>query len=178
MPMDEAVNLVAATDHEADLKALVTAILDRARANGADAAEVSASEDAGLSVTVRLGELETVEFNRDRGFGITVFFGKRKGSASTSDSSRGGIEKTVAAACNIARFTEEDAHHGLADASLMARVFPNLDLDHPWTTSVADAQTMAQSAEAAARGHDPRITNSDGASVSTQRVCRVYGNSN
>jgi PmbA protein len=176
--MDDAVNLVAATDHEADLKGLVTAILDRARTNGADSAEVSASEDAGLSVTVRLGELETVEFNRDRGFGITVYFGKRKGSASTSDSSRDGIDKTVAAACNIARFTEEDAHHGLADAALMARVFPNLDLDHPWTTSVADAQTMAQAAEAAARGHDKRITNSDGASVSTQRVCRVYGNSN
>ena len=176
--MDDAVNLVTATDHEADLRALVTRILARARANGADAAEVSASEDAGLSVSVRLGELETVEFNRDRGFGITVYFGKRKGSASTSDSSRDGIEKTVAAACNIARFTEEDPHHGLADAALMARVFPNLDLDHPWTTSVADAQTMAQAAETAARGHDARITNSDGASVGTQRVCRVYGNSN
>jgi len=176
--LDDAVNLVAATEHEADLKALVSDILERARVSGADAAEVSASEDAGLSVTVRLGELENVEFNRDRGFGITVYFGKRKGSASTSDSSRDGIEATVAAACNIARFTEEDPHHGLADASLMARVFPNLDLDHPWTTSVAAAQALAQSAEAAARGHDPRITNSDGAAVGTQRVCRVYGNSN
>jgi len=176
--LDDVVNLVAATDHEADLKALVSHILERARASGADAAEVSASEDAGLSVTVRLGELETVEFNRDRGFGITVYFGKRKGSASTSDSSRDGIEATVAAACNIARFTEEDPHHGLADASRMARVFPNLDLDHPWTTSVADAQALAQTAEAAARRHDRRITNSDGASVGTQRVCRVYGNTN
>jgi len=176
--LDDAVNLVAATDHEADLKGLVTRILERARASGADAAEVSASEDAGLSVTVRLGELETVEFNRDRGFGITVYFGKRKGSASTSDSSHDGIEATVAAACNIARFTEEDPYHGLADAAKMARVFPNLDLDHPWTTSVADAQALAQAAEAAARGHDRRITNSDGASVGTQRVCRVYGNSN
>jgi PmbA protein len=84
----------------------------------------------------------------------------------------------VQAACNIARFTEEDPCHGLADRSLMARVFPDLDLDHPWTTSVADAESIALAAEAAARGHDPRIKNSDGASVGTQRVCRVYGNSN
>ena len=176
--MDDAVNLVAATDHENDLKSLVTDILRRARDNGADAAEVSASEDAGLSVAVRLGELENVEFNRDRGFGITVYFGKKKGSASTSDSTQEAVAATVQAACNIARFTEEDSCHGLADASQMARVFPNLDLDHPWTTSVADAELIAQSAEAAARGHDRRITNSDGASVGTQRFCRVYGNSN
>ncbi len=176
--MDDVVNLVAATDHESDLQSLVTEILRRARASGADAAEVSASEDAGLSVTVRLGQLENVEFNRDRGFGITVYFGKKKGSASTSDSTLEAVAATVQAACNIARFTEGDPCHGLADASLMARVFPNLDLDHPWTTSVADAQAIAQTAEAAARGYDRRITNSDGASVGTQRVCRVYGNSN
>ena len=176
--MDDVVNLVAATDHENDLKSLVTDILRRAHDSGADAAEVSASEDAGLSVTVRLGELENVEFNRDRGFGITVYFGKRKGSASTSDSTPAAVAATVQAACNIARFTEEDPCHGLADASLMARVFPNLDLDHPWTTTVADAEAIAQAAEAAARSHDRRITNSDGASVGTQRFCRVYGNSN
>lgn len=176
--MDDTVNLVAATDHESDLKSLVTDILDRARKSGADGAEVSASEDAGLSVTVRLGELETVEFNRDRGFGITVYFGKRKGSASTSDSTPAAVAATVQAACNIARFTEEDPCHGLADKSLMARVFPDLDLDHPWNTSVADAEAMARAAESAARGYDRRIKNSDGASVGTQRVCRVYGNSN
>jgi PmbA protein len=175
--MNDAVNLVAATDHESDLKSLVTDILRRARESGADAAEVSASEDAGLGVTVRLGDLETVEFNRDRGFGITVYFGKRKGSASTSDSTPDAVAATVQAACNIARFTEEDPCHGLADAELMARVFPNLDLDHPWTTTVADAEALALTAEAAARGHDRRVTNSDGASVGTQRFCRVYGNS-
>ncbi len=175
--MDDTVNLVAATDHEADLKSLVTDILAQARNNGADAAEVSASEDAGLSVTVRLSELENIEFNRDRGFGITVYFGKRKGSASTSDSTPEAVAQTVRAACNIARFTEEDPCHGLADASLMARVFPDLDLDHPWSTSVATAEAMAREAESAARGHDRRIKNTDGASVSTQRFCRVYGNS-
>ena len=175
--MDDAVNLVAATDHESDLQLLVTDILRRARESGADSAEVSANEDAGLSVTVRLGELENVEFNRDRGFGITVYFGKRKGSASTSDSTPEAVAATVRAACNIARFTEEDPCHGLADAALMAQVFPNLDLDHPWTTTVAEAEAIARAAEAEARGYDKRITNSDGASVGTQRVCRVYGNS-
>ena len=175
--MDDTVNLVAATDHEADLKALVTDILKQAREHGADAAEVSASEDAGLSVTVRLSELENVEFNRDRGFGITVYLGKRKGSASTSDSTPEAVAETVRAACNIARFTEEDPCHGLADAHLMAQVFPDLDLDHPWTTSVAVAETMARQAETVARDHDRRITNTDGASVATQRSCRVYGNS-
>ena len=159
--MDDTVNLVAATDHEAALKALVSDILKQARDNGADAAEVSASEDAGLSVTVRLSELENVEFNRDRGFGITVYVGKRKGSASTSDSTPEAVAETVRAACNIARFTEEDPCHGLADASLMAQVFPDLDLDHPWNTSVAAAETMARQAETAARDHDRRVTNTD-----------------
>lgn len=175
--MDDVVNLVTATDHENELKALVSDILDRARRSGADAAEVSASEDAGLSVTVRLGELESVEFNRDRGFGITVYVGKRKGSASTSDTTPEAVEATVLAACNIARFTEEDAFHGLADSALMARVLPALDLDHPWTPAVADVEAAAREAETAAREYDRRITNSDGASVATQRGCSVYGNS-
>jgi PmbA protein len=169
--MDDVVNLVTATDHENELKALVSDILDRARRSGADAAEVSASDDAGLSVTVRLGELESVEFNRDRGFGITVYVGKRKGSASTSDTTPEAVEATVLAACNIARFTEEDAFHGLADAVLMARVLLALDLDHPWTPAVADVEAAAREAETAARGYDKRITDSDGASVTTRLFC-------
>jgi len=174
--MHDAVNLLAATDHEAELTALVGDILSRARHCGADAAEVSASEAAGLSVTVRMGELETVEFNRDRGFGITVYIGNRKGSASTSDSTSDAIEATVLAACNIARYSEPDPYHGLADAALMARHLPPLDLDHPWSPSVADAEALALEAEAAARAFDRRITNSDGASVASQRGCAVYGN--
>jgi PmbA protein len=174
--MHDAVNLVAATDHETELKTLVGDILARARHCGADAAEVSASEAAGLSVTVRMGELETVEFNRDRGFGITVYVGQRKGSASTSDTTSDAIEATVLAACNIARYSEPDQCHGLADASLMARHLPALDLDHPWSPTVADAEALALEAEAAARAFDRRITNSDGASVASQRGCAVYGN--
>ena len=119
---------------------------------------------------------KAVEFNRDRGFGITVYVGKRKGSASTSDTTPEAVAATVQAACNIARFTEEDPCHGLADAALMARVLPELDLDHPWTPAVADAEACAREAESAAREYDRRITNSDGASVGTQRGCRVYGN--
>jgi hypothetical protein len=94
--MNDVVDLIAAGDHEAELKSLVTDILSRAKQCGADAAEVSASEDAGLGVTVRLGELESVEFNRDRGFGITVYCGKRKGSASTSDSTPEAVAATGA----------------------------------------------------------------------------------
>lgn len=174
--MNDVVDLTSATNHEDELKSLVADILTRARAHGADAAEVAASEEAGLGVTVRLGELETVEFNRDRGFGITVYVGQRKGTASTSDTTPEAIESTVSAACNIARYTESDPCHGLADARLMAQVLPALDLDHPWSPSVADVEAMAREAEASARGFDRRITNSDGASVSSQRGCSVYGN--
>ena len=164
-------------DSEAGLKNLVSEILAEARSQGASAAEVSVSEDVGLSVTVRKSELETVEFNQDRGFGITVYYGKRKGSASTSDSSRGAIEETVRAARNIARHTEEDPCSGLADPELMPEVLPELDLYHPWALDAAAAEQLALSCEAAGLGHDKRIVNSDGAQVSTQQSCRVYGNS-
>ena len=122
-------------DSETGLKSLVSDILAEAERQGASAAEVSVSEDIGLSVTVRKRELETVEFNQDRGFGITLYYGKRKGSASTSDSSRNAIEETVQAARNIARHTEEDPCSGLADAELMPDVLPELDLYHPWTVA-------------------------------------------
>jgi len=159
------------------LESRVRAILDEARRQGADAAEVSVSEDVGLSLTVRLGETETVEFNRDRGFGITVYFGQRKGSASTSDASADGIVDTVAAACSIAKFTEEDPCNGLADADLMAREVPDLDLCHPWALSVDGARDIALACESVARTVDSRIVNSEGATVNTHQGCRVYGNS-
>jgi len=115
--------------------------------------------------------------NHDLGFGITVYFGDRKGSASTSDTRPEAIRETVRAAVNIARFTEADEYNGLADAELMARHFEELDIDHPWALDPAAAETLARDCEAAGLGEDPRITNSDGAQVSTQRACRVYGNS-
>jgi PmbA protein len=159
------------------LKNRVEDILAEAKRQGASAAEVSVSEDVGLNVTVRMRDLETVEFNHDRGFGITVYFGQRKGSASTSDGSAEAITETVAAAAKIARHTQEDACAGLADAELMATSLPDLDLYHPWEIDPKEAQELALECEAAGLDFDGRVRNSDGASVSTQRSVRVYGNS-
>jgi PmbA protein len=162
---------------EQELKALVAEILAEADQQGASAAEVSVSADTGLSVGVRKGALETIEFNQDRGFGITVYYGARKGSASTSDSSRKAIRETVRAAANIARFTQEDRCNGLADAELMPTSLPGLELFHPWDMDPARAQELALECENAAFEHDARVVNSEGAEVSTQQSCRVYGNS-
>lgn len=164
-------------DSEDDLKRLVADILAEATRQGASAAEVSVNEDVGLGVTVRNGELETVEFNQDRGFGITVYYGQRKGSASTSDSSSGAIAETVAAAKNIAQFTQDDPCSGLAEANLMPAELPDLDLYHSWELNADAAEVLAVQCEAAGLAHDERIVNSDGTQVSTQQSCRVYGNS-
>jgi PmbA protein len=129
------------------LEALVGEILAEARRQGASAAEVSVSADLGLSVSVRRGSLENVAFNQDRGFGITVYFGSRKGSASTSDSRREAIRETVQAAANIARYTQEDPCNGLADAELMPRSLPELDLFHPWDMDPQRAEALALDCE-------------------------------
>ncbi|MDP9142092.1 MAG: metalloprotease PmbA, partial [Pseudomonadota bacterium] len=107
-------------------------VLDVARAQGATQSEVSVSGSRGLSVSVRKGEVESLEFQQDRDLGVTVYIGNRKGNASTGDLSDEGIRSAVAAALDIARATGEDPSNGLADAALMARHFPDLDLDHPW----------------------------------------------
>jgi PmbA protein len=159
------------------LERLVDDVLARASGHGADAAEVGVSEDAGLSVSVRLGQLETVEFNHDRGFGITVYFDGHKGSASTSDTTPAAVAATVKAACDIARFTAADPCNGLAEAERMARVMPDLDLDHPWGLSPDDAEEIARASEAAARAFDARIVNSEGAAVTTHQTLSLYGNS-
>lgn len=161
----------------ASLERIVDRLLAEAKAQGATAADADVSIVKGLSVNVRLGEVETVEFNKDRGLGITVYFGQRKGSASTSDFSDDAIAKTVTAACNIAKYTAEDPCNGLADAELMAYGYPDLDLYHPWDVDAESAIEVAQACEAAARELDPRITNSEGASVSTHEGLRLYGNS-
>lgn len=159
------------------LKSLVAEILAEARSKGATSAEVGVSKEIGLSAQVRLGEVETVEFNRDGGFGITVYFGTRKGSSSTSDTSSDAIRAAVRAACDIAKYTAEDAYAGLADAELMARDIPELDLDHPYGLTAEQALERALVCENAARAVDARITNSEGASFSSHRGVRVYGNS-
>lgn len=161
----------------AELEDIASRVLDEARARGATQAETSVSLGSGLELTVRLGEVETLERTRDRGLGVTVFFGKRKGSASSTDLSADAIRETVAAACTIAEHTAEDPNSGLADAELMATEFPDLDLWHPWQLSIEEAIDATRRCEASARNVDPRIENSDGASLSTHAGIRVYANS-
>ncbi len=152
-------------------------LLERARAMGASQAEVSCSEERGLEVNVRLGEVETVESTHDRGIAVTVYFGHRKGSASTADLQESSLEATVAQACAIARHTGDDPAAGLADPELMATGFPDLDLWHPWQLGADEAIDLAQACEAAGRDADPRVSNSDGASVGTSQSLSVYANS-
>ncbi|MEN8166923.1 MAG: metalloprotease PmbA [Pseudomonadota bacterium] len=161
---------------QADLQQLVSDLLNEARRQGASAAEAGVSSDAGLSLNVRMGEPETIEYTRDNGLGVTVYFGQRKGSASTSDLSPEAVSETVRAACNFARYTSEDDCAGLADAALMAREIPDLDLYHPWDLSVDEAIEQATECETAARERDPRIVNSEGASLNTHNGLHVYGN--
>jgi PmbA protein len=160
-----------------ELKDIVSDALARARALGATQAEADVSLQKGLTTTVRLGEVETVEYQRDRGMGVTVYFGKRKGSASTADLSARAVAETVEKACDIARYTAEDQCAGLADPDELARDIPDLDLDHPWDISPEQAVELARGCEAAGRAVDPRITNSEGATVGSHRGVRVYGNS-
>ena len=148
---------------------LVDSALKHAKKIGASDAGAEASEGCGLSVSVRKGELETVERNRDKSLGVTVYVGHRRGNASTSDFSEAAIERTVQAAYDIARFTAEDPVAGLPDAQDIAKQHPDLDLFHPWNITSADAATLALRCEAAAMQTDKRITNSEGAAVSAQQ---------
>jgi PmbA protein len=161
---------------QTDLESIIEHALREARSRGASQAEAAVSQDTGLSVGVRLGEVETLEHQRDRSMGITVYFGQRKGSASTADFSLEAVGATVAKACSIARFTAEDASSGLAEAALMERAPPDLDLSHPWNATADRAIEIAKSCESAALRFDARINNSEGASVSTHQGLHVYGN--
>ncbi|MEJ2345722.1 MAG: metalloprotease PmbA [Gammaproteobacteria bacterium] len=161
----------------ARLEELAAFVLKEARGRGASAAETGVSFGAGLSVTVRKGEVDTLEFNRDRGLSVTVYFGHSKGSASTSDWSEPAVREAVAAACSIARLTAEDPCAGLADAERMATEVPDLDLFHPWPLTAEDAIGIARACEGAALEADQRITNSEGGSVSSHQGVTVYGNS-
>ncbi len=158
------------------LETIVENVLDQARKAGADAAEAVVSRDLGLSSSVRLGEVETLEYHRDKGLGLTLYFGKRKGNASTGDLSEGGIVQAIAAAAAIAKHTAEDPYAGLPDAEKLAKNYPDLDLDHPWDIKAEQAVELARRCEAAARDYDPRIRNSEGATVTTFRGTLAYGN--
>lgn len=159
------------------LRELSALALDTATRLGASAAEVDIGLSHGLDVTVRLGAVETLEYARDRGLSITVWLGQRRGHASTSDIGASAIAETVAAALAIARHTGEDAFTGLPDADRLAWSPADLDLCHPWDLQSDAAIALACDMEAAAMAVDPRIDNSDGASVSTHVSRFVYANS-
>lgn len=150
---------------------LVDRALAHAKKLGATDAGAEASEGCGLSVSVRKGELENVERNRDKSLGVTVYIGHRRGNASTSDFSTKAIEQTVQAAYDIARFTAEDPVAGLPDADDIAPADTHRDLQlfHPWAVTSEEAAEMAKACEAAALKTHRRITNSEGAGVSAQQ---------
>ncbi|HSA89144.1 MAG TPA: metalloprotease PmbA [Burkholderiales bacterium] len=165
----------------AELESLAHAALERARRAGASGCDCDVSEGYGLSVTVRKGRPDTVEHNRDRSIGVTVYLGERprarRGHASTSDFSRAALEQTVDAAAAIARHTAEDDCAGLPDAELLARSQPDLDLYHPWEITTEEALDLARRCEAAAFAASKKIRNSEGATVSAQQTQFVAANS-
>ena len=160
-----------------EVKQAVAEVLAHAKQLGASTAEASMSRTKGLSVETRHGEVETVEFNQDGGLGISLYFGQRKGSASTADLSPQALRRTVEAAADIARYTSEDPHAGLADASWLEMSPPDLDLFYPDSISTDEAIALCAASEEAAFATDKRITNSEGASFSTHQGLKVYGNS-
>ncbi len=159
------------------LQALASDVLDQASARGASACETEVNEGFGQSVTVRRGEVETIEYNRDKGLGVTVYIGRQRGHASTSDFSPKSVRETVDAALSIAGHTAADECAGLADEDLLAREFPDLQLYHPWVLSVEEAIALAKACEDAAFAADRRVTNSEGASISAHESQFVYANS-
>lgn len=160
------------------LKDTVARALRVAGDNGASAAEASATFGTGLSVTVRMRDVETLEYHRNQGLGVAVYFGQRKGSASTSDLSEAAVTEAVRRACGLAQYGAEDECAGLADPERLARDIPDLDLYHPWEVEPDQAIELATECEAAALDADPRIANSEGATLGSGSGCRVYGNTN
>jgi PmbA protein len=158
------------------LEDIVDSVLNLARNEGVDQAEVAASHDIGLTATARLGEVESLEYTNDRGIGITVYKDRKKGSASTSDFRPEALRETVTKACTFSRLTASDEYAGLADPDLMATDPPDLDLAHEWDIDSDRAISLAIECEDAARSFDSRITNSEGATVGTNSGIRAYGN--
>jgi len=169
------------TCEPAELRQLAQAVLERAQRSGASGCDCDVTEAYGLTVTVRKGKPDTIEHNRDRSLGVSVYLGSRpkvrRGHASSSDLSRAALEQTVDAAVAIARHTAEDDCAGLPEPELLARKIPDLDLFHPWNLSTEDAVEIAQRCEAAAFAVSRKIRNSEGASVSAQQSQFVFANS-
>jgi len=160
------------------LKQISQDVLKYAKQASASSAETEVSYGTGQNVSVRMGETENIEYNRDKGISVTVYFGQQKGHASSSDLSPQALKDTVEAACNIAKYTAKDEFCGLADANLMAKEILDLDLYHPWNISVDEAIDIAKQCEAAAFAVDQnRIGNSEGAGVTNSESVFAYANS-
>lgn len=159
-----------------NLKTLTDSVLQEALSQGATSAEVDVGVNKGFSLTVRMGEVETIEYNLDKILEITVYLGQRTGSASLSDTSPAAIRSAVQAACGMARYTDEDNCAGLADKADLAFQYPDLDLSQPWNISVEQAIEMAKECEGIALSKDKRITNSEGVSITTMNAWNSYGN--
>jgi PmbA protein len=165
------------THTQDQLQQLARDVLAFAKAQGGTDCAVEISEGSGLSVSVRKSEIETIEQNKDKGMGVTVFIGQRRGNASTSDFSPVALKATVEAAYNIARFTADDDCAGLADEDMLELAPRDLKLFYPWDLSTEGAVALARRAEAAAFDVDPRVTNSEGANVHVQQSHFVSANS-
>lgn len=160
-----------------ELRSIAQDMLNYAQQRGASAACAEVSEGFGQGVTVRQGEVETIEYNRDKGLGITVYIGQQRGNASTSDFSAQAIRDTVDAALSIARYTAIDDCSGLPEADMLATETPDLELYHPWDLPVEQAIALAQECEQAALAADKRINNSEGATVNVHEAQFVFANS-
>ena len=159
------------------VKDAVAEVLEHAKKLGATGSEAAMSSTSGLSVSTRMGEVETIEFNQDGGLGISVYVGNHKGSASTADLNPKTLRTVVEKAIDIAKFTSDDPHNGVADKELLEFAPLDLDLYHPWDVSPEEGIELCHAAEQAALNADERIVNSDGASFSSHQGLRVYGNS-
>lgn len=176
--MNSQVSLTPRFSHSADaLRNIAQDMLDYAKQRGATAASTEVSVGFGQAVTVRHGEVETIEYNRDKGLGITVYIGQQRGNASSSDFSPQAIRDTVDAALSIASYTAKDDCSGLPDADMLARDFPDMDLYHPWDLPVDAAIELARQCEQAALDTDKRIGNSEGATINLHESQFVLANS-
>ncbi len=172
----EAISTTSLTDSRDELEAIIDHVLKQATTLGATAAEADIGVGTGLSANVRKGEIDKLEFERDKGLGVTLFLDGQKGNASTSDFSQEALTTTVEAAYNIARFASKDEYAGLVEKDLIAKTVPELDLYHPWSIAPEAAIDMAISCEQMAFDQDARINNSDGTTVNTYSGINLYGN--
>lgn len=166
------------SDNREELSRIIDSVLTQAKEMGASAAEADIGTGSGLSANIRKGEIDKLEYERDKGLGITVYIDGQKGNSSTSDFSKAALKKSVEAAISIAQYASCDEHAGLVEPELMATEFPDLDLYHPWSLSPEAAIELAIECEQAAFDSDKRISNSDGTTVSTYSGTNLYGNTN